>query len=325
MASATWLRSITLVLACVSSPARASCGDEAFPVQQCNVCVAGKFSPQPCVSTVAAGGSTLSTSWPNGIAISHDNASLLVTTATSITTIDIITQQSWDMSASLLGPAGIAMVPGSYKVLVVESSAPRISFMDTATNQFRTLAGSTGNFGAEDGIGTSATFWRPTDIAVSANGSHALVADCRNHNIRVINLVTLSVSTLAGSNVARLSRTTTSSDATGCGVDMVMSVDECQILAVGYSWQGSHGASYRPQGCYIQSNSYVYYNTYQSTTRCSNSYPCICFKDGGYQDGYGTAAQFKGPRGITISSDGTKVFVADSQSEHIDIHHDTCK
>jgi len=102
----------------------------------------------------------------------------------------------------------------------------------------------------------------------------------------------------------------------------VMSVDECQILAVGYSWQGSQDIYYYPQGCFISSNYYVYYNTYESTTSCSYSYPCICVEGGGYQDGYGTAAQFKGPRGITISSDGTKVFVADSQSEHIDKDHD---
>jgi DNA-binding beta-propeller fold protein YncE len=50
-----------------------------------------------------------------------------------------------------------------------------------------------------DGIGTEASFWDPTGVAIDWAGRHLLVADSQDHSIRYVNLDTAQVSTLAGS------------------------------------------------------------------------------------------------------------------------------
>ena len=108
-------------------------------------------------------------------------------------------------------PAVIAIVPASTKVLVADSGNHKIRFIDTVTQLVQTLAGS-GSAGRQDGVGTGSRFYTPMDLAVSANGSYALVAEYSA--IRQVDLITSAVSTLVGG--CRSFEVTTSS---GCGSD----------------------------------------------------------------------------------------------------------
>ena len=61
-----------------------------------------------------------------------------------------------------------------------------------------TLAGSAGTPGSTDGTGAAARFSYPRGVALSTDGSMALVADFSNNAIRAIILATGGVTTLAG-------------------------------------------------------------------------------------------------------------------------------
>ena len=50
-----------------------------------------------------------------------------------------------------------------------------------------TLAG-TGQPGSKDGSGKEATFWTPSDVSLLPNGRAFLVADTRNHKIRLVTI-----------------------------------------------------------------------------------------------------------------------------------------
>ena len=74
----------------------------------------------------------------------------------------------------------------------------RIISLSHKDHSVATLAGS-GTSGAQDGIGTSASFNRPTGIALDPAGTLLVVADSGNHRLRVLDLSNGAVSTLAGS------------------------------------------------------------------------------------------------------------------------------
>jgi sugar lactone lactonase YvrE len=60
-----------------------------------------------------------------------------------------------------------------------------------------TFAGTAGNLGSADGVGTSATFTRPQQLTFG--GGHVYVADGRANIIRSIDVATANVTTIAGS------------------------------------------------------------------------------------------------------------------------------
>jgi hypothetical protein len=74
-----------------------------------------------------------------------------------------------------------------------------------------TLAGvtdSVGSSGSSNGIGTNSKFNRPNGIDISPDRTYALVGDDSNHLLRMIDLGTASVTTLAGGGVAGSSGST---------------------------------------------------------------------------------------------------------------------
>ena len=132
----------------------------------------------------------------------------------------------------------------------------------------------------------------------------------------MINLLTLSVDTVAGLSQSNGAVIRTYSN---CGDSAASSIEECKLFsgALGYEYSGT-GSYYRyPQGCFLNGNT-AYYKADSSSYSCSTSYRCICWNQAGaYQDGFGTSARFNSPRGITLSVDGKKAYVADSGNHKI--------
>ena len=67
-----------------------------------------------------------------------------------------------------------------------------------SAGEVKTLAGS-GAADYEDGFGTSASFQRAFGAELSQDGTILYVADAHNHRLRVIDIATSMVTTLAGS------------------------------------------------------------------------------------------------------------------------------
>jgi len=79
----------------------------------------------------------------------------------------------------------------------VDKPAPSEEKPFGITDYLYTLSGSIGGEGNRDDIGIKGSFYQPYRIAVSANGSFLFVADTGNDRIRMIDLKTKAVTTLA--------------------------------------------------------------------------------------------------------------------------------
>jgi YVTN family beta-propeller protein len=98
--------------------------------------------------------------------------------------------------AQFNGPAGLAF-DGSNHLYVADTQNGTIRVLDTQSATVTTLAGSPGSLGSDDGIGAQARFSAPTGLALDGRG-HLYVADGGNGNVRVIDLSTRAVTTVAG-------------------------------------------------------------------------------------------------------------------------------
>jgi hypothetical protein len=97
-------------------------------------------------------------------------------------------------------PIGVAISADGTYALVADRDNHLIRRIDMATASVSTLVGISGSFGFTNGVGTNSRFNQPRGVAISADGTYALVADSGNHLIRRINMTTASVSTLAGTS-----------------------------------------------------------------------------------------------------------------------------
>ncbi len=93
-------------------------------------------------------------------------------------------------------PQGVA-VDGSGDVYIADSGNNSIRQV-TPAGIISTLAGST-TAGSSDGIGSSAGFRTPRQVAVDSSGSILYVADSSNELVRAIQIATARVTTIAGS------------------------------------------------------------------------------------------------------------------------------
>ena len=98
--------------------------------------------------------------------------------------------------ARLQHAQGLAWWEREAKLLVADTYNHRVKTVDRATREARAFAGA-GEPGFTDGAADQARFWEPGGLAVTADGRRAYVADTNNHALRVIDLDTREVRTVA--------------------------------------------------------------------------------------------------------------------------------
>ena len=180
------------------------------------------------------------------------------------------------------GPRGIAVDPsGAIYVADTGNDAIRALFLNQSVT---TIAGRFDVSGATNGVGTNALFWKPSGIAVGANGN-LIVADSGNNLIRIIS-PHQAVSTLAGST----------SWGTSDGVGTNARFSEPAGVAVDSAGNVYVADSMNYRIRLIFANLTV-------ITLAGSSY--------GSANGIGSNAQFVSPTGVAIDNNSGLIYVAD--------------
>ncbi len=167
---------------------------------------------------------------------------------------------------------------------VLDSSNNAIRTIDLATTQVSTLAG--GYFGDRDGAAAQAAFRNPQALALA--GQNIYISDTGNNAIRVLNLSSNTVTTVAGG-------------------------------AAGYADGALAGARFQhPYGLAVSADGTKIYvaDTGNNAIRLIdlNAGTVSTLAGGptpGGADGVGTAAQFDEPVGVALSSDGNTLYISD--------------
>lgn len=196
-------------------------------------------------------------------------------------------------SAARFSEPGSVAVDGSGNVYVADTLNHTIRKIVVSTGEVFTLAGLAGSSGSADGPGSGARFLSPSGVAADGSGD-VYVADTGNHAIRKIVAATGAVTTLAG-----LAGSSGSTDGTG-----------------------SAARFFSPRGIAVDGSGNVYVaDTANYTIRMITPAGIVTTLAGmagrwGDTDGTGSAAQFKGPAGVTVDGSGN-VFVADTSGSTI--------
>jgi DNA-binding beta-propeller fold protein YncE len=197
-------------------------------------------------------------------------------------------------AASFNNPWGVAWSPDDSQVVVGDRINNVVRLITVATQVVVTLAGS-GSAMYADGIGTAASFHSVFCVDWSPDGRYIVVADRLNHRVRLIEVATKVVTTLAGSGSA------TYADGIGTAA----------------SFNALTGVAWSPDGLYIavadRGNNRVRLIAVatQVVTTLAGSGSAT------HADGTGTTASFDTPTGLGWSPDGSKVAVADQQSHRV--------
>ncbi|OMC77033.1 hypothetical protein BK125_15050 [Paenibacillus odorifer] len=200
----------------------------------------------------------------------------------------IVQNVSSNVGLSLKQPLGVATVPGSNDLIIVQSASGTISKWSNGTLQ--TIAGK-GNTGYSDGQSAEALFNHPTYTAADSKGN-IYISDTDNHVIRKIEGGT--VYTFAGTGVA------------------------------GYKDGQPNAAQFSsPGGLAIDSNNNLYVaDTLNHVIRKVTPDGVVTTfagqqgNDGAYLDGAVASAKFNEPVGLTFDESGN-LYVADSGNQMI--------
>lgn len=166
----------------------------------------------------------LAASWaqPSGLAIGNNTLFVADSESSTIRAIDLATGASKTLAggessnprnlfaygdkdgvgeqARLQHPLGVVWVKQKEKLLVADTYNHRIRLIDPATGIVETLAGA-GTPGHTDGIGGAAQFNEPSDLVLHPDGDKVYIADTNNHQIRLLDLDSKQVSTIAVAGV----------------------------------------------------------------------------------------------------------------------------
>ena len=250
---------------------------------------------------------------PTGVAYSNDGSTIavadygshkvrLITVATgAVTTLAGSGEDTFadgkGAAAKFNYPRGVAYSPDGGKIAVADGNNFRIRLIETTgehTGTVTTLAG-TGFVAFEDGPATEATFNYPTDVAYSPDGSTIAVADDLNNRVRLIDVATRAVTTIAGNSSYAF--------ADGTGGEA--------------SFNRPHGVAYSQDGSTIavgdsRNNRVRLINvaTRAVTTLAGSGSPT-------FADGTGSAASFNFPAGVDYSPDGSTIAVADRSNHRV--------
>lgn len=244
-------------------------------------------------------------------------------------------------------PSGLTMSADGNTLYVADSDNHTIRKLDLAGATVTTLAGTAGFIGSTN-IAAYERFNHPVGIAFHPSGAGLLfVADTFNHAIRVVDILTSSVDTLAGYVSPETASALSSPDglATTESGSMLYVADSGRhaIFQVEISsgtmttlagssagfldGVGSAAAFYQPYGVATDGSSLFVADTYlglirhieisTATVSTLAGTPCLTANNPGdcWTDGFGAAARFYKPVGITTASTGTYsnyVFITDA-------------
>lgn len=249
------------------------------------------------------------------------------------------------LSASFNRPA--AMENDGQVLFVADRYNHAIRSVHLDSAEVSTIAGS-GTSGSEDGIGAGAQLHGPTGLALS--GTRLFVADQLNSAIRVIDIATRRVSTLAVpqgtfDRPTGLSVRCVLADQPGCAASAprqlivadqqhdrvaLLGLDDGHVVTLAGSTKpgatdgrGSRASFHAPTGLALRAYSVVVADrnngllrsidlaSGQTSTLAGNS------RIAELVDGVGGAAAFRGPTGLALSPDGRSLWVADHYNHAI--------
>lgn len=197
----------------------------------------------------------------------------------------------------LAGPNGICASPDGQFLYLADYSAHRIKKINTSSGSVVNYAG-TGVAGHNDGALLNAGFYYPSGIKISSDGQGLYIADNANCLIRRINILSSAVTTIAGVYNAYSFADSSNGLAAQFNqpVDLVIAPGD-SILYVSDS-----------ENHIIRKIDLI-----SSAVSTIAGMPGV----GGFADGIGTIARFHNPNGLTISSDGLMLYVADAGNHRI--------
>ena len=103
--------------------------------------------------------------------------------------------------AYLFQPYDVA-VDDAGNVYIADTGNNRVRLVDAPSGLIDTIAGDgTAAFGGDDGPATQAQLQRPSAIALDSAGAQLLIADTRNTRIRMVDLATGTITTIAGGDL----------------------------------------------------------------------------------------------------------------------------
>ncbi len=189
------------------------------------------------------------------------------------------------VKARFNGPGGITT--DGENIYVADILNNTIRKIVIATGEVSTIAGKAGIKGADDGIGTAATFNRPYDV--TTDGDYLYVADMFNAIIRRIDTKSGTVKTIAGV-------------AGQCG-----SVDG---IGLNSRFCGPTGITSDGENLYIVDNARNVIRKLVIKTGEVSTIAGISSTQGNFLDGIGRYTRFNSPFGIT--TDGKNLYVTDT-------------
>jgi sugar lactone lactonase YvrE len=193
-------------------------------------------------------------------------------------------------AAKFKAPTGICISPDGAYLYVADYSGHRIRKINVSTRAVSTVAGS-GASGYSDAAGTAAMFSYPSGICISGDGNKLYVSDYGNSCIRQIIISSQVVTTIAGNGAFSYADNSNGLLASfNSPTDIVNNHDSVLYIS------DTENHLIRK---YDVSNSAV-------TT--------IAGMQGvaGFQNGIGTNAAFRFPKGMSVSEDGNILYVADN-------------